>query len=437
MSSSQVPEVAWQNIESAYSLGGKHFARYVANQCEQGDLSDMAIQKHCERQGIRAGSMVEPPTDHTKLSVDHDIEIKAYKREVDVLRGKYEEVTNRASMDQILGNMLIEHRERMPTPTLKSLNVENPKLAQSEESIVLLLTDLHVGEVVSGQAMHNINKYDVPTFLARMEALHDKIVMICFDRMQGYKFPELVIYCLGDLINGQFAVMHDELLVTSAYSLMETVYGTAYVLTQFIASMLEYFETVRLVPAPGNHGRMTKKPWAKEATMNWDIVIPQIVSTKFWQEPRVKFSFTDSFFFLDEVRGWRNLGLHGHQIKGWAGIPYYGINRIVGNLDEVLIHNGIEVHNVVLGHFHTQAVLDKVGGQTIIGPCMKGADEFTLSAGFKPSPAGQTMFGMHEEQNITHQWRLNLQDAYEPRGFFEWWDGNETSLGEHYARIPG
>jgi hypothetical protein len=168
---------------------------------------------------------------------------------------------------------------------------------------------------------------------------------------------------------------------------------------------------------------MTKKPWAKEQQMNWDMIIPQITSMWFKGENRITFDIPNSFFFIDEVEGQRVLGLHGHQVKGQLGVPWYGLRRIEESITASMAHVGKPINHVMMGHFHTEAIFDRVGGQVIANPCMKGADEYALGAGFKPSNAGQTMYGIHPRNGITHRWRINLQEYTEPTGLLKWWDG--------------
>lgn len=365
----------------------------------------------------------------------HDKALHAARAEARTWKRKYEAAIKETSLEETISELVREYQGQLVSavafPGAVTGEPRPARLVNARESMCLILSDLHVGETVTGEAMHGINRYDIDVFLARMERLADTVESICFDNLTGYEFEELVIYGVGDLVNGMYGAMHDELIITQASSLMETVYGLAYVLVQFLARMRRSFAKVRTCWAPGNHGRMSRKPMAKMQEMNWDMIVPQIVSTFFDANSGVLFDIPDSFFFIDEVRHQRVLGFHGHQVKGWSGIPWYGIKRFDENLTGTLARAGTPIDHIVMGHFHTEAIFDRVGGEVIAGPCMKGADEYTLSAGFRPAPAGQTMFGIHDDHGITHRWRLDLQNAYEPRGEFKWWPGG--TLGSAWA----
>jgi hypothetical protein len=430
-----VPPDRWDAWRELYVSEG--IEAVVRKAAEEGyTLNPSTVKSAYWTRGIKRRSQRPPqdPQDQQDISaeVSRDLEVEALKREVRIWKRKYEELTKRQSLDQTIAQLMRDYRQSMPVPKIRESS-RVPKQVRTRESLVLLLSDLHVGETVDAEQMHGVNRYDIDVFLARMELLADKIEEIAFDHLTGYEFDELVILGLGDLVNGMLGAIHDELIVTQATDLMETVYGLSYVLVQFIARMRQRFAAVRSVWAPGNHGRMTRRPTAKDSHINWDIVVPQIVSTFFDSSDGVDFTIPRSFFFVTEVRGQRILGFHGHQIRGFASIPWYGINRFVSSLTEVLQDRDLGIDHVVLGHFHNEMIMDRVSGEVIASPCLKGADEYTLSAGFKPVPAGQTLFGIHEEHGVTHRWRLNLQNAYEPRGDFSWFPGG--SLGEVWKKV--
>lgn len=454
----------WSILESIYvTEGTKGCFEYLRNNklpfipksTITSHMSDYKIKFNPQASTSVATEEKVVSDDSIRESVRYDLKLKSLQSERDIYKRKYEAAIKDASLESRVLDLLKSYRDVVPTPKLKQLNVDTPKIVSTKETIAIILTDWHVGETVSAEAMHNANKYDIPTFLARMEEIAASLIDICFHKLQGYKFQELRVYLTGDLVNGMFQAMHDELIITQSADLAETVYGAATVLVQFIARMLEYFETIHISAAPGNHGRMQKKPMAKMQHLNWDIIVPQIASTYFAGEKRVTWNIPNSFFFIDEVRHQKILGFHGHQVKGWASIPWYGINKTVNNLTDLIdtqyartienaVRKGLDIdlndlrslriNHVVMGHFHTEAIFDRsIDGEIIAGPCLKGADEFTLSAGFRPASAGQTMFGIHENHGITHRWRLNVQDVYEPKGDFSWYSGGV--LGDTWGNL--
>lgn len=731
MPRSPIPDEVWALAAAVYKPGvvgsWKDAAAVITQHGHSANKGQ--IQKAMERRGAVTGIlMVDPPSEEltdedVARVVTHERQLESLRREATTWKRKYEEAIKGDSLDHTIADLMREYRSAMPVPKLKGDSSRTPKLVRTKESICLLLSDLHVGETVSAEAMHGINRYDIDVFMARMERLAELVEDICFDHLTGYEFEELVIYGLGDLVNGMFGAMHDELIVTQAADLMETVYGLAYVLVQFMARMRRRFARVRSKWAPGNHGRMcfdtatelltrrgwllwyqieatdeigtlnpdthgfewqalenlhvfpfdgtlvsfantqvnlcvtgehdlytrltgsenrgyrypfakrkaaerrwgnrwrglgaatqwngtcedvvipgtklrpsyvitpspefaeflgwfvsegvagkgpndggriticqsqeknpkrydrivelitslgykpscsatyirfsdaplsawlktnfginshdkrvpqwlmdwpsdllrafvhgifeggghwltqtnghitttseqlsddlqqiaiklgwsstaskryvgefkgqgywgsarkvrfrtnpevamgvasqraycgtvwcpevenglvfvrrngqviasgnSRKPWAKGASLNWDMVVPQIVSSFFAGDATVEFDIPDSFFFVDEIRGQRVLGFHGHQVKGWSGIPWYGIKRFDENLTGALAKVGVDIDHIVMGHFHTEAIFDRVRGEIVANPCFVPGTPITMFGGVR------------------------------------------------------
>lgn len=388
--------------------------------------------------------------------VKHDRQIAGLKAQVDVYKRKYESVLKESNLEAAVVELMRDYRDQMPVPKVPQLNTEAPKRVKTKETLCIVISDTHTGEEVSEEAMHGINKYDHIVFISRMDAYFEKIKSIALENMAGFEFEEVHLYLLGDLVNGMYGAMHDELIITQSADLMESVYGTAYVLVQFIALLRQFFGKVVVCAAPGNHGRMSRKPMHKMPHMNWDMIIPQIASSFFFNDKNVVWNIPKSFFFIDQIYGETFLGLHGHQVKGWASIPWYGINKTVGNLvtamDQQKMNElereakekgqisidltdlqSLRINNVVMGHFHQEALFERVGGAVMASGCMKGPDEFSLGSGFSPSPASQLMFGVHRNEGVTHRWNMHLQNYYEPKGVFEWWSGED--IGSAWEKV--
>lgn len=443
-----------KKAEALFSQGGTHASIAAALGIPEGTSKRWVHESR--RANLLSKAAQELSDEEVSQQVEHERQLESLRRENRILRQKYNAAIKGGSAQDELLTIMERYASDFPTPKFRPDQVRNPKLAKIDETLVLLLSDLHVGETIQPSVLHGGNRYDIDVFLARMELLYEKLVGIAFGALQGYQFEELVIYSLGDLVNGMYGVMHDELITTQAAHIGEVTFGLAFVLAQFIAKLLQRFQTIRFVAVPGNHGRMSRKPTAKNPELNWDVIVPQILSMQFKGDKRVKFSIPDSFFFVDDVRHNRFVGLHGHQVKGHSGIPYYGIQRALGGLTEMVdsmslralqqrIDGGdddidlstdlrtLRVNHVVMGHFHQEAKFDRLDGEIIMAPCMKGSDEFSLSSGYRPNRAGQTLFGVHADHGITHRWRIDLQDAYEPKGEFLWWPGG--TLAESFAGV--
>ena len=58
----------------------------------------------------------------------------------------------------------------------------------------------------------------------------------------------------------------------------------------------------------------------------------------------IKFTFPDSYSVVYEVEGWRCYQGHGHDIKSWQSIPFYGIcSRTATGLNALRVANGTPI----------------------------------------------------------------------------------------------
>ena len=97
------------------------------------------------------------------------------------------------------------------------------------------------------------------------------------------------------------------------------------------------------------------------------------------------------------------LAMHGHQIRGWSGKPYYGFDRRVAM--EAVKRMGIPEHaftKLLMGHFH-----HGFNGDTwMLGGSLSGTNAFDHSCGRygKPHQTGWFVHPTHGEFDWTRWW---------------------------------
>jgi hypothetical protein len=99
----------------------------------------------------------------------------------------------------------------------------------------------------------------------------------------------------------------------------------------------------------------------------------------------VSFNVYPMYEKVVEVCGRRYLITHGHGISGWAGFPYYGIDRKVSKeaLARMNMREGLHFDRVVMGHFHAplNAPWYTLGGS------VSGTDAYDHKAGRHARPS--------------------------------------------------
>ena len=267
---------------------------------------------------------------------------------------------------------------------------------------VLHLTDLHYGEVVTKDEVDGFGEYNPDIAEARLKELATSIINKTLAQRHGYNVPHLHIIGTGDYISGD---IHYELQVTNAFPAPVQAVKCGYALGAMLEMLAPYFETVTVdFVTLDNHGRMTRKPQAAQGgENNWGYVVAQVAAQYVRNLKNVDVRIHAKATALVVVGPERYLCFHGHQIKGWAGKPYYGFDRRVAM--EAVKRMGIVEQaftKLVFGHFHT-ATNDKDWG---LGGSLSGTTAFDHSCGrhSKPHQTSWFVHKKHGEFDWTRWW---------------------------------
>jgi calcineurin-like phosphoesterase family protein len=174
--------------------------------------------------------------------------------------------------------------------------------------------------------------------------------------------------------------------------------------------LAQHFPHIDVVSVPGNHGRMTKKPSYKNRIENFDMIMTDMLSMILANQPNITITASPAFATIVEVENHSIFLSHGDTVRGWQGIPYYGFNRMRGNVREMMAFRGDKVDVFCHGHFHQAGYL---AGPMILNGCMSGPDEFSVTNAMGVDHPHQMMFGMHAEQGMSSMYKLRLDKAEE------------------------
>lgn len=346
--------------------------------------------------------IVDPSMLTTEEKVERDREVMRLRQRVDEAERKYAEAIRGGEVeDRIISRVaaMLPALEPCGSPTFTPRNPGTP------ETVVALVSDYHIGEVVSAEETGGVNAYDMDIFRERWQYHVDSIGGICLGKLTGYDFPVLHIVGLGDMISG---LIHDELVETSDSTLMDWLIEGSWVLAQGIRQLAAEFPEVRVDWLFGNHGRVTQKVRYKRRWVNYDYLLGHMVATELRDVGNVTFTNHKSFFALINVADHNLLALHGDQIKAWAGIPWYGITRATTNLSALLKSQRKTFDLVALGHFHNAGLLDRVDCELVLNGSGIGGNEFSIGALFTSTAPRQVIFGVHPERGRTWQYAIDL-----------------------------
>jgi hypothetical protein len=267
---------------------------------------------------------------------------------------------------------------------------------------VLHLSDWHYGATISAEEVDGFGVFSPAIADARINKLAQSIIRKTEAQRHGYVVPHLRIIGTADYISGD---IHHELSVTNAFPSAVQAVKCGYALGGMLRMFSQYFETVTAdLVTLDNHGRLTRKPQSAEGGMNnWGYVVAEIAKQHVVPLKNVTVNIHAKPTALIAVGPERYLAFHGHQIKGWAGKPYYGFDRRVAM--EAVKRMGVPEQaftKLVFGHFHHAFN----GDLWIMGGSLSGTDAFDHSQGrhSKPHQTSWFVHPAHGEFDWTRWW---------------------------------
>jgi hypothetical protein len=288
-----------------------------------------------------------------------------YSEQSDVLRRQLKE------KEDILKKYRLEHgkldlffqalaKELRPIEPIRYI-YKKSKIKGSPVTAVMQISDTHMGAVQVAEEIENFNLFNPDVCRDRQIAYAKKFIDWIELHRTVYNIPEASVLVTGDLISGD---IHLELQVTNAFPVPVQCVRSAEVLSEQIALISPYFKKVIVhFIVADNHGRLTKKPQAKEEGYNsYNYIVGNLAKLYLQRFDNVEFNIYPMLEKVIQVSTRQYLISHGHNIKGWMGIPWYGVERHVGReamtrmeiiMNELSRMKEIGFHKYVFGHYHT------------------------------------------------------------------------------------
>lgn len=275
--------------------------------------------------------------------------------------------------------------------------VNEPRTAASPGVPTLFLSDLHWGEVVRASQVNGVNQYSLIHARQRLRVTIDTAIDLCRIIDGKMRYPGIVVPLGGDMVSGN---IHEELQATNELNTMPTVLDLYDHLAGAIKLLADTFGKVFLPCVTGNHGRDTRKTWAKDrAHTSFDWLLYQFLARHFKSDKRVSFYVPDGSDALYRVFGTRYNLTHGDQFRAGDSIigPIGPLMR--GNQKKTARNQAVnQDYDVLLaGHWHQYIHLARM----IVNGSMKGYDEYAAQGNFAFEPPTQALWITHPRFGIT------------------------------------
>ena len=234
---------------------------------------------------------------------------------------------------------------------VKASALRAPKGTGPEEVAIALLSDTQTGKITPD--------YNSDVCRDRVMRYAEKIVKITNVQRADHPVRECVIPMLGDAGEGCDIFPGQQWLIDSTlYRQIFDTTPTIYV--DFIRYLLQHFDTVRAVAVQGNHGRIGRKGMFGPED-NADRMIYRVIKLMLRDEPRFTMDMADpqgerAWYKIMRVGNYSALLIHGDQIRGSMGYPFYGLGKKIhswasGGLGDDTFQD------VMLGHWHQLAMV--------------------------------------------------------------------------------
>lgn len=374
-----------------------HCGSYTAAGSEFGWLRDK-FTRHVAGRGLKAKAdqalidakePKEETVEEVVLEIDdpHKIRLDQYVAENRALKrdnDKYAKIL--ASQERFFDRIVEETRIPVNIPDL-SIKEQDGDLPV--RSIVCPIYDQQFGQFVRPtDTPTNVGDFSVSIFDYRLQRYVDAVTNSIRDYAASHKIDELIIPLGGDHVEGDdiFSGQAWQLEIDPPRQVWELTLKMTEALRTIICFAKEQIgvERIGIYGVTGNHGKVGgKKKGATPGTYNWDWLFLMLLKDRLREEPIDQFEIESGGSVLFSSADHIFLAIHGDEIKGWGGIPFYGLTRYDGRA--MRLHR-VMYDYLLMGHHHQPATIPNGSGEHIISGDWVGANNLSryITAASRP-----------------------------------------------------
>lgn len=385
-------------------------------------VSQAAFDRRIGKRGLReraALARVEHRTAHASPAgpapVDDPqrVRITQLEAEVSHLRREnraYEQAL--AGQEQLFDRIVQESRFPVEVPKITPAKQDRRKPARS---VICPIFDQQFGQHVRPtDTPGNRGGYSTGIFDGRLARWVDGVTGNIRDYAQSHRIEELIIPLGGDQVEGDeiFAGQAWQLELDPCRQVIELVARMEQALRTVVRFAREEIgaKFVAIYGVDDNHGKVGgKKAGARPATYSWNYLFQMWLFDRLRAEPVDQFAAEPGGSLFFRAAGHEFQLIHGHQIRGWGGLPFYGLTRFDGR--SIRLHNMIYRY-LLMGHHHQPAEIPNGAGETIVSGDWVGANNLSgmMTAASRPQ---QKVLFVARKWGITETARIYFQEADE------------------------
>lgn len=272
---------------------------------------------------------------------------------------------------------------------------------QHRATALLMLSDLHLDEVVDIHEMGGMNEYSREIAERRLERIVEGTVKLTSTYVAGVHFDGIVVALNGDIITGD---IHLELAMTNEAPTMATIVHWVPKLASALVYLADHYGKVHVPCTDGNHDRDPSKkrtPSKKRAESSYAWVIYNYLADLLRHDERITFSITTAPGQVYPIYGTTFHQIHGDGFRSAGGVGgiYPSMLKYLLRQDALYSTQGQRIDCHLLGHWHQYLT----GPNWIVNGSLKGYDEYAKTNGFGFEPARQALAVVTPERGIVQQ----------------------------------
>lgn len=346
------------------------------------------------------GDVQPEDDDHYKLRAERELDLGDRRR---AERDKVEDAKRVILEDRIVEEFrrcLCDLPLRIEVPPRSVM----PATTGEPLTAVLVVSDLHVGQVVDPREVDHQGKYDPVVLISRLHHLELESKRI----LASHPVDKLLLLLAGDMLHGRLGhSLEDDLTLPIALQADLALHT----LFPFIMALAGTVPAMEIYGVAGNHGRWpgTRKMPTDRRWSNLDTILYGSLAALIAHSDAKHVSFDDRISSRRTIDvGTRRIQLmHGDEIRGGT-FCVAGMSREVSNSTLRHVQRGASpIDYYVIGDKHFTASIPFGNGAFVVNGSFVGLDGFGMN--FLPAPPSQTLFFLHPELGKieTHEIRLD------------------------------
>lgn len=273
-----------------------------------------------------------------------------------------------------------------------------------EEVAVAMLGDWQLGK--------RTPTYNSEVCEERVALYRDKVDRLVEIQRGDHPVKRIALFLLGDMIEGELIFPGQSHHIDSSLFRQVTVDGPR-ILGDTVRWAASRFEQVDVFAVPGNHGYLggrSRKEMHPES--NGDRMLYEVTRQLTADLEHVTWHVTPDWWQVADLgEKCRFLLLHGDQVRGYNGIPWYGWQRKLmawGSLER--IWKGMEFDHTAAGHFHTPVSIYLNGRRLWVNASTESHNPYALEQLAAAGEPAQWLLFTKPGKGVTAEYLVNLDD---------------------------